>query len=92
MTKDKFTKSELEFEKGRAYERLSHELSFHAFMGWGLIIMGPIFFFFSVWDLKTKIQGLAFSLLVGGTSIYMWLEERKERGTLKNKSKKEING
>lgn len=66
------------FERGREYERLDHQVSQHLFLGWSCLVMGIIWFFFSIWDFKTRLYGTIGLLLFSGASLSLGYSGRKE--------------
>jgi len=59
------------FEEGIEYERKRREISFYLLLGWACVIMSPIWFFFSVWDLSTRLKGSIFLIVFGSLSLYL---------------------
>ena len=67
-----------EFEKGREYERISHDLFFHKFLGWACLVMAPIWYFFSVWNFNTRINGWAVLTIFGCLALLLGYSESKK--------------
>lgn len=74
-----------EFEKGREYERESHNIFFHKFLGWACLIFSPIFYFFSVWDFNVRVNGWAFLTLFGSCLLLLAYSEDKQLKKLEKK-------
>ena len=77
-----------EFEKGREYERINSQKSQHLFLGWGFIIMSPIWFFFSVWDFNVKFYGGIGLFVFGLLWLYVARSEKKQLGKIWKKQPK----
>lgn len=85
MTK---TKEEL-IELGRELERLESSKFRYLWMGWCCTIMGPFWFFLSVWDFKTRFYGMIGLLVFGILSLYLGYSEKRELKELKQNEKEE---
>lgn len=69
---------ESDFEKGIKYERLSSSSFRYLLIGWTLVIVSPIWFFFSVWDFSQRFWGLIVLLGFGLLTLSVGYSERKE--------------
>lgn len=76
-------KNSKEFEKGRAYERISDDSFFHLFFGWACIIMAIAWFFFSVWSFKQRVWGMFYLLVFGIVSLYIGYSNKRKLEKLK---------
>lgn len=75
--------SQIEFEKGMRYADLQRSLSFHKYLGWGMLVMAPIWFFFSVWEFNTRVNGWAAMTLFGSISLLLAYSEKRELKDIK---------
>ena len=77
-----------DFETGREYERIDKNKFFHLFLGWGCVIMSPIWFFFSTWSFKMRFYGGIGILAFGLLALSLGYLEKKQLKELMNGNRK----